>query len=369
MLKKVFLSPSKWTLILLCFLTISYAAPEEDPSQGEVRLPAEAGWNAFLVVDNGTTGIWTVESFQVYGQFGSPEIVGLDDRGRCLIFESYSGKWRPKEVIHDGKWLGGLAFGDIDPRIPSNELYTGGQLGHLYQVVSHPEGVLDYRRIAYFPGKEIHTIVAGNLDPSDPGKELLVFTNPGGLFKVAPTGENGTFVTKKLMDLEGRVRDAVTLPAKAGEAPQIATVSRAGRLELLQLTSSEPRWSLVVEAEMGMGRIALREFGDGQSIVLYTTLDDGRIFRHERLAAGKWSSETIYAGPQGPRGIVAGQFHENPDLETIAIFGYSGKVQLLSRKESGWTAETIFQERDKGHWLAAAELDGRNGTWYSTAIA
>ena len=40
----------------------------------------------------------------------------------------------------------------------------------------------------------------------------------------------------------------------------------------------------------------------------------------------------------------------------------SGKVQLLTRGEGGWTVETIFTDREKGHWLAAGELDGRNAT-------
>ena len=31
-------------------------------------------------------------------------------------------------------------------------------------------------------------------------------------------------------------------------------------------------------------------------------------------------------------------------------------------KDRSWSAETIFDDREKGHWLAAAELDGRNGT-------
>jgi hypothetical protein len=46
----------------------------------------------------------------------------------------------------------------------------------------------------------------------------------------------------------------------------------------------------------------------------------------------------------------------------IAIYGYSKRVELLSRRADGWHAETIFHDIEKGHWLAAAELDGRNNT-------
>ena len=64
----------------------------------------------------------------------------------------------------------------------------------------------------------------------------------------------------------------------------------------------------------------------------------------------------------GRRGIVAGRFHADPQTESIAVFGYSKKVQLLTRERGSWRVETIFEDVDKGHWLAVGELDGRNAT-------
>jgi hypothetical protein len=113
---------------------------------------------------------------------------------------------------------------------------------------------------------------------------------------------------------------------------------------------------------MGMGRLALAPASTGAGPVLYATHDDGRILRAARGAGGAWRTEVIYHGPLGPRGVVAGPFDEDPAVETVAVFGYSGKVELLTRGPEGWRAETIFEDRDKGHWLAVAELDGRNGT-------
>jgi len=333
-----------------------------DPSQGVVPLSAQVGWEAFLALDNQPTGVWTVDSFPVFPQYGCPEVVGLDDQGRCHVLVSYSGKWTPTTVAHDGKWLGGLAHGDVDPRVAGAELYVGGQKGNLYQVVAWPSGALDCRRIAEIPGREIHTLVAGDLDPSRAGVELLGFTSPGALYLVRPSGEHGTFELELLQELPGRVRDAKLLPADGGAPQQIATVSRAGRLALLRLGPAGPEWTTVHEAAMGMGRLAVRPPGPGRELVLYTTLDDGRILRHERKPSGEWVSAAIYLGPQGPRGIAAGRFDADAEVETVAIFGYSGAVELLSRRPDGWRAETIFVDRDKGHWLAAAELDGRNAT-------
>ena len=114
---------------------------------------------------------------------------------------------------------------------------------------------------------------------------------------------------------------------------------------------------------MGKGRIALRPESTAANTVLYTTHDDGRILRHARPASGRWVTETIYLGPQGPRGIAAGRFFADPKVESIAIYGYSGRVEILSRRGDGsWSAETVLKDPDKGHWIAVCEVDGRNAT-------
>jgi hypothetical protein len=229
-------------------------------------------------------------------------------------------------------------------------------------VVAYPQFAVDHRLIAYLPGCEIHTIVAGELDPASDGPELLVLTRPGGLFRVTPTGPDGRFETKLLCDLPGRVRDALVIETDDGSPPTIACVSRAGWLRLLTMTKDGPRWETVYEAKMGMGRVAQAPLSLGLGVVLYTTRDDGRILRHERAGDGRFSTEVIYEGPLGPRGMAAGRFDADPSVETVATFGYSGRVELLTRGAGGWTAETLFHDRDKGHWLVAAELDGRNST-------
>ena len=262
---------------------------------------------------------------------------------------SYSGKWTPRSTIGDGKWLGGLAHGDIDPRIDGAELYAGSQRGNIFQVVAYPHGAIDNRLIAHIEGREIHTLIAGE-------RELNVFTRPGGLYRLTPTGKDGRFLTQKIEDLPGRVRDAVRL--NTGE---IATVGRAGKLKLLRLTAKGAKWTTIYRGGMGKGRVTLRP---GRQTVLYTTHDDGRVLRHERTDDGDgWKSETIYLGPQGPRGLAAGRFDQDPAVETVAVFGYSGKLQMLSRRPGeGWKVRTIFRDIDKGHWLAVAEVEGRNAT-------
>lgn len=351
---------------------------DADPSQAEVPLrTASADWKGSLIHDNEGTGIWAARVVPFFPQYGTPEVIGLDDRGRCIVGISYSGKWTTRTVLEEEQWLGALAHGDVDGRIAGDELYVGGQRGNLYQVLPHMDGLMDARRIAEFPGREIHTIVAGTLDPTSEGAELLVFTRPGALFRVSPTGRDGTFEAELLGELSGRVRDAVILPAESGRPREIATVTRAGRVEILTLELGGPRWHTIHEAPMGLGRLALAPARADRGTVLYATHDDGRVIRLERSPDGGWEMETIHAGAQGPRGLAAGRFHSDPNVETVALFGYSANVELLSRDlgdGNRWTAKTIFVDKDKGHSLCAAELDGRNetdelvGTGYSGRI-
>lgn len=332
-----------------------------DPRKDEVRLDAFGGWRANLVVDQGAIGVWTVGALKVFPAYACPEIVGLDDAGRLSALWCYSGKWTPVYTVHDGKWLGGLVHADLDPRVDGAELYSGSQSGNLYQVTVHAPAQLDSRLIAHFPGREIHTLVGGHLDPTTSEPELIAFTNPGAMFVLRARAGRDGFEVEQTYELPGRIRDALRLPTHDGEAPQIATVGRHGKLETLEFRNGQPLWTTVHETSMGTGRIALKPGSTAETLVLYTVLDDGRVLRHER-SGGSWRSELIYAGPQGMRGLAAGRFDVDASVETIAVFGYSKEVELLSRRAGVWSRETIFVDRDKGHWLCAGEFDGRNAT-------
>lgn len=332
-----------------------------DPSQAEVTLPALGGWSASLVLDQGDVGIWTAMSLKVFPHNGCPEIVGIDDLGRCHVCWSYSGKWTAVTTIADGTWLGGLALADVDPRVPGAELYTGSRGGNLYEVVAYRDSRLDHRRIGSVGAREVHTIVAGELDPRVAGEELLVFTSPGGLFRARPRDDGlDGFEVELLEELPGRIRDAAVLPADARGRREILTVGRDGTLRSLVLAEEGPVWSTIHERPMGIGRIAVGR-SDPSETRVYTACDDGLVFRHERKG-GEWRTEPIYVGAQGLRGLAAGRFDADPEVETVAVFGYGSRVELLRRRGERWEAETIFVDRDKGHWLARAEVDGRNGT-------
>ncbi len=311
------------------------------------------------VLDTDGVGIWTVEAMDVFPQYGGPEVVGLDDRGRCWVIVPYSGRWTAFERVHDGSWLGGLAHGELDPRVPGKELYVGSESGNIYQIRFYSDGALDARRIALLPGREVHTLLAL------PGRGLLAFTEPGGLWLLTPERPNGEWQTTLVEEFPGRIRDSRLLRLPGETGPVIATASRAGTLRLLRFEGETPRWQTLLQVKTGIGRLD-RTRVPGATI-LYAALDDGRILRLRHAdgdaADTPWERETIYAGPLGARGVAAGHFSVDPTVdETVAVFGYSRDVVLLSRRGEDWSAETIWSDSDKGHWLATAELDGRNGT-------
>ncbi len=363
------------TLIILCGIGLGACAQPQthaetaggdgDPSKKFVVLDGAAdGWRASLVHDNQPIGVWRMEPLQLFPQYATPEVIGLDDQGSCWIMVSYSGKWTPTRLIHDHQWLGAIAHGDVDPTAPGKELYVGGKKGVLYQIRSYPDGGVDARRITALAGREIHTLLAGDLDPRNPGAELIVFTRPGGLFRI-----NADWKVEHLGDLPGRIRDARVLR----DGRTIVTASRTGKVSLLRFGAEKEHWQTIFEQEVGFGRLAIGQppaddpnadvMHTGLVMpVIYSTADNGRVFRHEPKLNGKWETTTIYSGPLGPRGLVAGQFHADANKETVAVFGYSGRVELLTREGEEWTAQTLFTDRDRGHWLSVLEIDGRNNT-------
>lgn len=336
--------------------------PDGDPTMAEISFPAGAGWQGTLVIDIDGVGIWTVGVLQVFRAYACPEIVGLDDKGRCHVLWGYSGKWKSVTTVADGTWLGGLAQGDLDPRIPGPEVYVGSQSGNVYQVIGYPDRIADNRRVARLGGREIHTLVAGDVDPYSDGPELIAFTLPGAMFRLRPKPDSDGFQVEQLLELDGRVRQAEILPQAPGRPPEIAVVMRTGVLAILTFSADGPHFETVHQLPMGMGRLSVNRDAPPDRPVIYGAVDDGRVYRHERQADGTWKNELIYAGPQGMRGCAWGHFEADASVETVAVFGYCHRLELLTRREERWSRETIFVDRDKGHWLSAGELDGRNST-------
>ena len=359
---------------LLCTTVLAQQAPPatQRPDQGEVVLPSAEGWNAHLVFD-ALVGVWTVVTGKVHPEYGCPEIVALDDRGRCTVLRSYSGKWTPEPAIEDGKWLAPTVVGSLHEASTTAAILVGGASGRLWHLRPRAGGVFESRLVAEWRGEEIHTLVLGDLDLATPGREALVFLASGRVFRVdARSPDDEKLEVRELGAVPGRVREAIVVQTGDGR-PHVIAVARAGFLASLRLRGTELEFRVLAKEAMGLGRIA-RAPSDSD-LVLYVTRDDGVILRFEgkldavlgdgddAVERQTLTRELVYAGPQGPRGIATGRFDEDPAVECLAIFGYSKQVELLTRKgRDAWRVATIFEDVDQGHWLTTCEVDGRNGT-------
>lgn len=326
-----------------------------NPREGPVVLAAEPGYEARLLWRS-EVGVWTVGVHDLLERYAGLEIVALDDRGRCAVLVQNSGKTTPLVALEDGTWLGGLASGDVDPRRPGEELYVGAQRGNLYQVVAHEQGGFDANVIAYFPGREVHSLLSVQLD-DDAELELVCGLSTGEVLQLAPPRAPGEAWTSWTIHGDpGRVRQMIAFEVEG--RPRIALVSRSGRASILTPTPTGFRETILHRATQGLARLCASTRRVHAAPILYAIGDQGEVLRFVRGPSGVWSSETIHLGPTGGRGIAADVL--GVEGESVAIFGYSGTVELLTRAEDGaWSAAPIFQDRDKGHWLVAAELDDR----------
>ena len=322
-------------------------SPDPGSTAVEVTRPAADGWEAVVALDTGGVGVWTVKSTDLADEWGGEEVVAVDDEGVCWLLVPYSGRWTALPSVSDGKWLGALAIGDLDPDQPGREIVTGGERGNLYLVQPHPQGGTGVRLLRWFPGEEVHTVIAADFDPGRRGDELLVFTAPGRVY----LGDLDGFVD--LGPTTGRVRDALVDSADGGATPLVISVSRSGELERCRYTRAGIEREHVLKFETGLGRIAR----DARSGRVYAGTDDGRVLRVE---TGADVAEVIHRGALGVRGIAAGDF-DGSGREQVALCGYDGRVHLLRAEADGsWSDQVLYDDEAKLHWLWAAELDGRN---------
>ena len=348
--------------------------PGGDPSKGEIRVPGTApGWEAFHIYTTDTWRLHCVGADFITGYYGSPQAVVLDEKGRCVLLQLDSGKWSAQVVVEDGRACSAWANGDLDPRVDGTELYVGGGGGNLYQVVHHRTTGYVTTLVAAMPGAALSKLVLADLVPARPGHEMLAFTNNGPVYEVRPDGKDRGFKFELIGDLGTRARDAVLLPASRTRPPRMAVVLQTGEVALVTRTEQGMERTALCREPMSIARIARKPparrsgagaaGGEDGAEVVYVARCDGLVLRFAERPDGAWTRDILFAGPQGPRGLCAGRFDADPRVETVAVFGYSKKVQLLSaRPGEPWRMETLFTDVGGGHWLAAVELDGRNTT-------
>lgn len=323
--------------------------------------PAVAeGWHA-ETIQKGEAGVWYAHITKVVEAYAANDVIAADDKGRWLLLTNYSGNWTAHECNPDGQWLAPSLPADVDPRVPGRELYAGGRGGSLHQVTLRPQPFarfsVESREIGHVAGVEFHTVLAGDLG-DEPGDELLAFAITGAVYRLLPEGSSGAFTLRTVGDVGGRVRDAVVTRGADGKVTMLG-VSRRGDLLAMRLSAAGLQHAVLLHEDSGLGRIRSSPTSPG---VHYVTRDDGVLLRVELRADGTVDRQAILASDQGLRGVAPGRFFAD-GREAVAVYGYGKRVQLVSRAKAGaWQVEDLYVGPQKGHWLAAGELDGRNGT-------
>jgi len=335
------------------------------PEAPVVPAPLEAfnGWEARLLWES-EVEVWGVFAADVLPSRAGLEIVAMDERGRANLVFMNNDEPVPWMAVMDGQWLGTAGFGDVDPRRPGPELYVAGARGNVYQVVPLPQGGFE-SRVVWFARDEVHTLILDEAVPGHPGPDLLACTLEGGIYHLVPSASVTGWDAWLLHQDPGRVRNAVVhdfTPALEGN--EVLYVSRSGNFVQLGWKDGELAARTIRRDAQGLARITLGMVAENGVPVVYTAGDDGRIFRCTLSPDGAWNCRVIYAGPAGARGVAAGRFTDDTTQECVAVFGYSMEVVLLVRDAGSEDFEprTIFRDTDKGHWLIAVDLDGRNGT-------
>jgi len=310
----------------------------------------------------GDSGVWYTRIAPVVDQFASNEVIAADDKGRFLVLSVYSGNWTVHECTCDRQWVAPSRPADVDPNVPGDELYAGGQAGSIHQVTLRRQPfarfTLESRELAHLAGEEFHTVLAADIFEG-PGDELLAFAVTGPIYMLRPHNDGAELATMLVGNTNGRVRDAVatTLPGTTGTT--VLAVSRRGDLLALHQRDTKLAMRTVLHEDQGLGRITAAADRDG---VFYVTRDDGVLLRVAFDAYGAAVREPILVTDQGLRGVAAGRYFAD-GREAVAVYGYNGKVQVVSRVGDGaWQVEDIYVGIQKGHWLSAGELDGRNTT-------
>ena len=328
-----------------------------------VPLPGAApGWTA-QTIHQADAGVWYAHVAKVVPDYGQNEVIAADDKGRFLVLSVYSGNWTAHSCTPDGLWLAPTRPADVDPRVPSTELYAAGRAGSIHQIVRRSQPfarfTLESREIGHVGGEEFHAMLAADLLPASPGDELLAFAITGAIYRLAPEPAGDGFSRQKVAMVPGRVRDIVVVPGAAGAVPSVLGVSRSGDLLAMQLSEQGLTHRVLLHEDSGLGRITVSPTVPG---VVYVTRDDGLLLRVQIEADGTATRTPMLATAQGLRGVAAGRFYAD-GREAVACYGYGKVVQMVTRNADGsFATEDLFAGAQQGHWLAVGELDGRNGT-------
>jgi hypothetical protein len=357
----------KHALLASAVLALGGCASTAAPGAPAVRWEPEVLWKGEFAFERIRTG---------HPDATDPalQIVGVDQGGQVVLCHVGDGERRASVIYDHGTELTGLVVGDVDPAIPGEEIYVGGNGkpdgtigeggrrsgtgGAVLQLVPGPGGA-KARRI-FDGGAYVHSIE--RVEPQSPGDtpRLLASDYDGVVHLLTPTPGTGPWDDRVLYREpppknpdDPKVKDAGFLADASGRPRhEVLLVLKTGRAILLDLDDPS-KAHLVHEEPGGLSRVTPDPDG-GAWVTGYA----GRAMHWVREGDGFRIDVLEQEGvDSGLRGCVPGRF-PTPDggVAPLVIFGFNRLCRTLTPRNGAWDPTTIFRDADRGHTMEAADL-------------
>jgi hypothetical protein len=183
----------------------------------------------------------------------------------------------------------------------------------------------------------IHGACIADLDPERPGNEILVVGFSSKATLLFRTGDG--WGSEPAADLGAPGKNAVPYDGGA------AVACTSGKLIHVKKTPDGWKSETLHEAAAGLARLGT----DGERIAI--AADDGSF---GILAGGSFAR--LHKEDKKLRGAVVADLDPSVPGPEAATAGYAGRVVVLFAGADGWRQETVFQDTDSLHHLAAGEL-------------
>lgn len=329
-------------------------------------------WKSTVLLDTGRK-LQSVAVGELVGGKECAEIVALSEEGDGFCLAKSAGEWKSEKIIGGKGKLTGIEIADIDPGVPGNELYVGGE-GVIFSLHRSIDGVWDIRKIWEGPAF-VHGIASGDIDPRFAGNELAAVDYKGNVHCIRSEGDRWTSEivftdSDKLKDVA--VRDFLAL----NKGDEIVCVGLSGKATLIWFDGAKWQHQAVWDggrsnAGVGVNRIDAGEIVPGHGLDIILGCDSGEIVMiHRKIGhpsqideeAAGWVQRRLFTDTDKIRGVALADLDDASPGNEVAIFGYSKEIKLLTFEGDRISATLIGKDSDKGHWLASGELVGPNRT-------
>ncbi len=298
---------------------------------------------------------------------GNEVVVASSDGNVAMLYKSSSGHWESQQLWQGEGELITPVIADFYEGNDGNELVVVGMSKGLegegagQATMIYGSGDTWNSAIMYIAPDMLHGLAVGDLDPEHDGSEVIVMSFG---YDVTMLTWNETvptdWKTTHMWHAEGKVRKGVIDdldPTQPGN--ELVVVDKSGNCTLL--SGSGMTWSATTlwtdPGTPGLARVVVGDVDTdypGKEIVVGGDSSNvGIIWR----TGNTWEGKVIFTDSNKIRGLGIGDVDPTQPGNEIVVFGYSQKVTMLTKNNNIWTSSMIFKDTGRAHDLALGEFD------------